>query len=195
MRECARIQTFPDNFTFESDDIKATYKMIGNAVPPRMANELAKSIFAALKNGLTKNHLTQMQESSSMDSTVLVGYYKDEEHHDLVLKHRLYYVRSDGRTGSLLRQDCAITPRHLLLHHKDKAEIYELDGDEPVLVNGTYLKSLGFSCLGDTYLCFKLKDIQSRTITELGGNRKCPQYNKNYYFPYFTTLEKLINEG
>ena len=36
VRECARIQTFPDNFIFEYDDIKDAYKMIGNAVPPRL---------------------------------------------------------------------------------------------------------------------------------------------------------------
>lgn len=34
VREYARIQTFPDSFTFEGNDIKAQYKMIGNAVPP-----------------------------------------------------------------------------------------------------------------------------------------------------------------
>ena len=36
VRECARIQTFPDNFIFKYDDIKDAYKMIGNAVPPRL---------------------------------------------------------------------------------------------------------------------------------------------------------------
>lgn len=50
IRECARIQTFPDNFIFEGTDIKALYKMIGNAVPPRLGNVLAKSIIAALAN-------------------------------------------------------------------------------------------------------------------------------------------------
>ena len=34
VRECARIQTFPDNFTFfYYNNIAAGYKMIGNAVP------------------------------------------------------------------------------------------------------------------------------------------------------------------
>lgn len=44
VRECARIQTFPDNFIFHYDNIAAGYKMIGNAVPVNLAHFLAKSI-------------------------------------------------------------------------------------------------------------------------------------------------------
>lgn len=44
VRECARIQTFPDNFTFHYNHISAGYKMIGNAVPVNLAKHLAKSI-------------------------------------------------------------------------------------------------------------------------------------------------------
>ena len=41
VRECARIQTFPDNFKFLYKDVKDGYKMVGNAVPPRLAWYLA----------------------------------------------------------------------------------------------------------------------------------------------------------
>lgn len=44
IRECARIQTFPDNFIFHYSNVTAGYKMIGNAVPVRMAWILAKKI-------------------------------------------------------------------------------------------------------------------------------------------------------
>lgn len=44
VRECARIQTFPDNFIFHYKNVPAGYKMIGNAVPVNFANFLAKSI-------------------------------------------------------------------------------------------------------------------------------------------------------
>ncbi|HEY0261787.1 MAG TPA: DNA cytosine methyltransferase [Chitinophagales bacterium] len=44
VRECARVQTFPDNFIFHYDNIAAGYKMIGNAVPVNLAQFLAKSI-------------------------------------------------------------------------------------------------------------------------------------------------------
>lgn len=44
VRECARIQTFPDNFVFKYSNIKDGYKMVGNAVPPRLAWYLANQI-------------------------------------------------------------------------------------------------------------------------------------------------------
>lgn len=50
VRECARIQTFPDNFIFYYDNIAAAYKMIGNAVPVRMARALAQNISQSLSS-------------------------------------------------------------------------------------------------------------------------------------------------
>lgn len=50
VRECARIQTFPDSFTFYYNNIAAAYKMIGNAVPVRLGEFLAKSILNQLNN-------------------------------------------------------------------------------------------------------------------------------------------------
>ncbi|MFI3162947.1 MAG: DNA cytosine methyltransferase [Bacillota bacterium] len=41
VRECARIQTFPDKFEFVYTNITAAYKMIGNAVPARLARVVA----------------------------------------------------------------------------------------------------------------------------------------------------------
>lgn len=47
IREIARIQTFPDDFVFIDDSVKnitAMYKVIGNAIPPKMAFEFAMAI-------------------------------------------------------------------------------------------------------------------------------------------------------
>jgi len=46
VRECARIQTFPDNFAFVQEDLCASdaYKLIGNAVPPVMAHAIGTHI-------------------------------------------------------------------------------------------------------------------------------------------------------
>ena len=48
VRECARVQTFPDDFIFEYNNLADGYKMIGNAVPVNMAFAIAKSIKLAL---------------------------------------------------------------------------------------------------------------------------------------------------
>mgnify|MGYP003307579312 FL=1 len=48
VRECARIQTFPDDFIFEYTDVAVGYKMIGNAVPVNLAFEIAKQIMEDL---------------------------------------------------------------------------------------------------------------------------------------------------
>ena len=48
VRECARIQGFPDEFEFIYNDVDTGYKMIGNAVPVELAYIIAKSIKAAL---------------------------------------------------------------------------------------------------------------------------------------------------
>lgn len=48
VRECARIQTFPDSFIFIYTNIKDGYKMVGNAVPPRLAYALAVQVRKAM---------------------------------------------------------------------------------------------------------------------------------------------------
>lgn len=50
IRECARIQTFPDNHKFYYNNLTAGYKMVGNAVPPNLAYYLAKRIIEDLSS-------------------------------------------------------------------------------------------------------------------------------------------------
>ena len=52
VRECARIQTFPDDFIFHYEDIADGYKMIGNAVPVKLAQALANKIMQDIKDYL-----------------------------------------------------------------------------------------------------------------------------------------------
>ena len=44
IRECARIQSFPDNHKFCYKNLSAGYKMVGNAVPVLLAQGIAESI-------------------------------------------------------------------------------------------------------------------------------------------------------
>ena len=55
VRECAIIQTFPDDFIFEGS-LNSMYKQIGNAVPPLLANKIALFVKKELeKNNIYKN--------------------------------------------------------------------------------------------------------------------------------------------
>lgn len=49
VRECARIQTFPDDFIFYYKNVADGYKMVGNAVPVKLAEALAKRIRSDLE--------------------------------------------------------------------------------------------------------------------------------------------------
>ena len=48
VREAARLQTFDDDYVFYGSNVD-TYKMIGNAVPPRFARCCADAVFKLLK--------------------------------------------------------------------------------------------------------------------------------------------------
>lgn len=72
VRECARLQTFPDDFIFHyGNNINSGYKMIGNAVPVNLAHAIGKAIANDIKtvlkekNPRTKvNNALQLQISS-----------------------------------------------------------------------------------------------------------------------------------
>lgn len=57
IRECARIQTFPDDFIFKYKKISDGYKMVGNAVPVNMSYSLATKIMSDL-NRIKENGYT-----------------------------------------------------------------------------------------------------------------------------------------
>lgn len=50
VRECARIQGFPDDFRFVYDRLDMGYKMIGNAVPVTLANTIANQIMIDIRH-------------------------------------------------------------------------------------------------------------------------------------------------
>lgn len=55
VREIARIQSFPDWFEFDGRTVKSKYQQIGNAVPPRLAYEVALNIGKVLNGEDLRN--------------------------------------------------------------------------------------------------------------------------------------------
>ena len=64
VRECARIQTFPDDFIFKYKYINHGYKMVGNAVPVNLAQIIAHKIYQDIQEYLNQgscNHLRPLE--------------------------------------------------------------------------------------------------------------------------------------
>ena len=72
IRECARIQTFPDDHIFYYKALLAGYKMVGNAVPANLAYFIAKQIYSDLtgQQEITQHKLT---ENRSFDLNEVVA--------------------------------------------------------------------------------------------------------------------------
>ena len=68
VREIARIQTFPDWFSFLGRTIKSKYQQIGNAVPPRLAYEIAMQIKAVLSGDNLRGDSEFMSFKQFVDS-------------------------------------------------------------------------------------------------------------------------------
>lgn len=71
VRECARIQTFPDDFIFYYNKVAAGYKMIGNAVPVDMAKGLAEMVKLNLENVKFKNKEEKLDTKLKLDSKMI----------------------------------------------------------------------------------------------------------------------------
>jgi DNA (cytosine-5)-methyltransferase 1 len=70
VRECARIQTFPDNFKFIYKNIADGYKMVGNAVPVKLAQIIATEIKKDLLNinNIKNNKKLETKQSISQQA-------------------------------------------------------------------------------------------------------------------------------
>ena len=55
VRECALIQTFPEDYIFSGNSIGKMYKQIGNAVPVKLAKEIANCVKKELNKGIIQN--------------------------------------------------------------------------------------------------------------------------------------------
>lgn len=176
VRECARIQTFPDKYKFFYNDIKDGYKMVGNAVPPRLAKYLAISIREALKT-CEKNRSRK----------VLVGYYKDENQLKMTLKNKLYYVRAGFRRGAMQIPIGMEMPNFLLLHHGNEKHLYSLSSDMPKLMSADDLANMGFTPSGGIYWTFSIMNINELSLNSINIT-ELKLTGRNVTIPYIVNL-------
>ena len=84
VRECARVQTFPDDHLFKYEYVADGYKMIGNAVPVKFAEVLARRILQDV-SGFRKSRRNEL-----VKGTIISGDRKK----------RRRYVYSDKKLAS-----------------------------------------------------------------------------------------------
>jgi DNA (cytosine-5)-methyltransferase 1 len=73
VRECARIQTFPDNFMFKYDYITHGYKMVGNAVPVNFAQIIGEKIYRDIKEYLTRGLCSNFRDTNLVNQLTLLA--------------------------------------------------------------------------------------------------------------------------
>jgi DNA (cytosine-5)-methyltransferase 1 len=79
VRECARIQTFPDNFIYYYKDISDGYKMVGNAVPVEFAKAIAIKIMIDLQEYISQASQYSIHNGEMKNAMVkepLARYFK-----------------------------------------------------------------------------------------------------------------------
>ena len=150
VRECARIQTFPDSFKFVYDKVEDGYKMVGNAVPPRLAYYIALSIKKCFSTFLTLR--------SNMD-IALIGYVKRESDFNIIRKEKIYYIRGGSRPGAMQYGQLTRPIKWLLLHRGNHKELLELVTGKAERCNQSFLRNLGFHPNGDEYWFFRIKQV------------------------------------
>ena len=117
--------------------------MVGNAVPPRVAFFLAKSI----KDCLKKN----------ANDFVLVGYVKSEQDLSIIREKKVYYIRGGNRPGALSFSQLDHPIKRLLLHRGYKRYYFELNNERAISCDKNQLRKIGFVPQGDNYWLFNIK--------------------------------------
>ena len=178
VRECARIQAFPDSFKFIYDNVVDGYKMVGNAVPPRLAYHIALSIekcFSALMPFAKERNLT------------LVGFVKSDVDFTIIRNNGIYYIRGGNRPGAVQYGQLCKPIKWLLLHRNGRIELFELLTGIAEKCNRADLARIGFKPKGNKYWLFKIKTEvkDSALISKILGLIKTPKH-----YPQFIMVEK-----
>lgn len=190
IRECARIQTFPDSFEIVCDNILDAYKMIGNAVPVKMAEIIATSIKNTIEESRSNRRLRRGDIKPK--DRVLVGYYKDDSQWKNIIHQGFYFVRTDGRKGSIALEDLNPLPRLLLLHSGRKVHLFELIERRPMTYDSDHINRLGFKPLGQQYIAVGFESSFTYELDSVGIDIDTIRFKKKYA-PYITTLNKLTH--
>ena len=104
------------------------------------------------------------------ETYVLIGYYKNEQQLEWILKQKLYNTRTGSANGSLHLSKKAISARYLLLHGEGElstGRLYKLVSKGPRIFSKEKLEKLGYKePSGEYYLVY---DIEGKPEPEFEG--------------------------
>lgn len=200
VRECARIQTFPDSFIFKYNNIAAGYKMIGNAVPVNLAHHLAKSIKKQITDAHTRasthGQQTPTLKLEPQNGKVIIAYYQPKQH-KWIKNQKKYNFRFNNNSEKVKSM---IKNADLLLLYTRGEEtsknLWRIKSKEPNLLSKEDLIKLGYSApSSNKYLVI---DIEPVTKGELKDQKwefsKLKKHSTNSIWgePFTTNLAELM---
>ena len=157
------------------------YKMVGNAVPPRLAKHLALSLHEQLGN--------IEQTVATNQKKVLIGYCRTELQWEQTIMNKLYYVRTGFRYGAMQIPPGETGPEFLLLHRKGKLQLFQLEPSCPQVLSSEELVQLGFKPSGGVYLCFRIISQKHAALDSVKQKiTKC-------YSPKICQLQEILNKS
>lgn len=126
---------------------------------------------------------------------LLVGYYKDKGHLDLILGNKLYYVPAALEKGSINLVSGFEKTKYLLLHNdkmpENKRILLRLKGNGPKFFSKDALEEKGFTPSKDYYLGFEIQNTDAIEGFDLSAY-KLERHGKGIYSAYFTGMDKIL---
>ena len=191
VRECARIQTFPDEYIFYYKNLIAGYKMVGNAVPCNLAYYLAKSIeqqITLYSCKFSEENKCDVKTMSNSEETVLIGYCQPKQK-EWVKNNSLYNIRLDK--NNLKNNDV----KYLFLRTNkgfNASDIWEVTSKNPKEMSKQDLVNKGYnnpSC--SNYMVYSIKKIENNKFKGVEWNVEKLLNEKDKYKPFTTTISEL----
>ncbi len=146
------------------------------------------------------------------ETTVLIGWYRDEQHLRWIVREGLYNLRTGGRQGSVKLSPAFTGARYLLLHTKGETEtgrLLRIQPEGPRLFSRSALLKKGYPATGKRrnageekketeepfYLVYRIEEVTEPELTgHLWDIRKLPAYRdgRQAAEPFTATLAELV---
>lgn len=131
--------------------------------------------------------------------SVLIGFYKNEEHLKWILKNNLYNFRTGTDRGSLSLSEMHLNAKYLILHGKNELKtdkIFKFTAKGPRIFSKNDLLKNGYpEPKGELYIVFQLEKDASEDFDNIRIDlRRLPQFmtHRNSDRPFSATLSEVL---